>query len=193
MFVNPFIMHEKPVLLLRRRLRLLGVPVTDITINNTLQNHPDYPSLLSLSDALRSWKINNIATRLPKEQLTQLPLPIIAHTYAGGGNFALVTAVDEVGVQFFIDEKEQVQPLETFVKDWSGVALLAEKGEASGEKNYKKIPQKERRYALKFPLLLFSFLFIAAIAVFSFYHQTSLLRLSFGFALFLLVVLGKKR
>ena len=85
MLANILAAPEKPARLIKRFLRLLYVPVTGATVQNTLLNHPDYPSLLSISDALRTWKVNTIATRLPKEQLTQLPLPFIAHTYAGGG------------------------------------------------------------------------------------------------------------
>ncbi len=84
MLANVLAVPEKPVRLIKRLLQLLRVPVTGATVQNTLLNHPDYPSLLSISDALRTWKINTVATRLPKEQLTQLPLPFIAHTHVGG-------------------------------------------------------------------------------------------------------------
>lgn len=83
--------------------------------NRKLLHHPDYPSLLSLSDALNTWKVNNAAARIPKENIAQLPLPFIAHTYAGG-NFALVTAADDKTIHYFIDGKEQTKPVDAFAE-----------------------------------------------------------------------------
>lgn len=72
--------YESPVNATIALLKSLGVKVTNATVNNTLQNHPDYPSLLSISDALKSWKIEDMAAKVEKEKLDELPLPFIAHS-----------------------------------------------------------------------------------------------------------------
>jgi len=38
-------------------LKKLGVKVNDATVNETLQNHPDWPSMLCISDSLNKWSI----------------------------------------------------------------------------------------------------------------------------------------
>ena len=38
-------------------LRSLGIPVTARTAVEAVEHHPDYPSLLSISDSLRKWKM----------------------------------------------------------------------------------------------------------------------------------------
>jgi len=45
-------------------LKLLDVKVNNSTVDETLQNHPDWPSLLSISDALSKWNIPNAATKI---------------------------------------------------------------------------------------------------------------------------------
>src|SRR5689334_6332295 len=55
----------------------LHVKVTGTTIARRLREHPDFPSLLSISDALNAWKIENLAIRIPADKLPELPLPFI--------------------------------------------------------------------------------------------------------------------
>ncbi len=190
MLANVLAVQEKPVLLLSRFLKLLQVSVTGATAQTTLLNHPDYPSLLSISDALRTWKVNNIATRIPKEQLTQLPLPFIAHTYAGGSeNFALVTAADDKSVHYFMDGKELTDTVDAFVKHWTGVVLLAEKTDASGEKSYVAARRKEKLAALQFLALLLIFITVSVASVVSFSDQSPSVAATIGVSVLMLLKL----
>ncbi|MCW3111232.1 MAG: hypothetical protein JWQ09_5738, partial [Segetibacter sp.] len=45
-------------------LRLLKVPVNNVTVNETLQNHPDWPNLICISDSLNKWNIPNGAGKI---------------------------------------------------------------------------------------------------------------------------------
>jgi len=74
-------------------LRLLRVKVNNVTVNETLQSHPDWPSLLCISDALQKWNIPNAAARIQKEDIEQLPLPFIASTPKLAGRLVIVTKV----------------------------------------------------------------------------------------------------
>lgn len=62
-----------------------GVKVTSQSVKEQLYLHPDFPSLLSFSDILQSWSIPNIATRVFREQLLEIPLPAIAYLEIKGG------------------------------------------------------------------------------------------------------------
>lgn len=58
-------------------LRLLKVKVNDRTVNETLQNHPDWPSLLCINDSLHKWNIPNAAGKIEPEKIEELPGPFI--------------------------------------------------------------------------------------------------------------------
>ena len=63
----------------RRLLKLLKVNVSDTTLNQKLQEHPDYPSLLGISDSLGQWKVESIGNKTTLEQLYGLLLPLIVN------------------------------------------------------------------------------------------------------------------
>jgi len=56
-------------------LKAIGAKVTEETVEETLKNHPDYPSLLATNDALNEWKIENVTARIKPEELGELPTP----------------------------------------------------------------------------------------------------------------------
>lgn len=135
-------------------LRSLKVPVTATTAIEQVESHPDFPSLYSISDSLKSWKVENGAFKVEPEKLDDLPKPFIAHTHKDGGTFVLVKNVN--GTVDFINEKgrEEKQDRETFLKDWTSNVLLAEKNEDSGEKDFAKRKKAERLTGLRIPLLV---------------------------------------
>ena len=71
--------RENAVVATMQLLNNLKIQVTATTIAETLQEHLDYPSLLSISDALNQWGINNMCLRVDPEKLNELPVPFIAH------------------------------------------------------------------------------------------------------------------
>src|SRR5687768_11523905 len=108
-------------------LRELKVPITSSKVIETLEQHPDFPSLLSISDSLEQWKVESIVLEVETETLDKLPTPFIAHTKTGGGSFVLVSTVsDYFG---YIDNKgnKKQKSKEEFIKEWNNVVLLAEK------------------------------------------------------------------
>lgn len=54
-------------------LKLLNVKVTNTTVNETLQNHPDWPSLLCISDSLNKWNVPNGAGKIDVSKIDELP------------------------------------------------------------------------------------------------------------------------
>ena len=52
-----------------------------------LDKHPDYPSLLAVSDVLSHFKIENAAYRISDEDLEDVPYPFLAQTNINSDDF----------------------------------------------------------------------------------------------------------
>jgi len=130
---------ENAPFVLTQLIKSLKIPVSSFTLKKDLYDHPDYPSLLALSDCLTNWRVANEAFKIDKEtcQIEELPLPFVAHVNLDGGSFILVNGFKKDRVSF-TDENEAKGVLERseFLKRWDGVILYAEKGQDSGEDNY---------------------------------------------------------
>jgi hypothetical protein len=135
-------------------LEELKIPVTRTAIIQQLEYHPDFPSLYSISDSLKKWNVDNIALQTEYKNLEELPVPFIAHTKKGGGNFILVHSIN--GSINYIDEKGKLRKKsrEDFHKEWDNIVLLAEKQEGSGDKNYGIDRKKEILNSLRIPTIL---------------------------------------
>ena len=59
----------------------LNFSVNIQSIYDELLIHPEYPSLLSVSDVLANFDIKNIAFRIDVDELSNVPCPFIAYTY----------------------------------------------------------------------------------------------------------------
>lgn len=67
-------------------LKKLDVPVTAATVVDNIEQHPDYPSLYSISDSLSKWKVENLALKVKAKTIEELPVPFIAHSKKGSKN-----------------------------------------------------------------------------------------------------------
>ncbi len=144
-------------------LKDLKVSVTRTTVTETLQEHPDYPSLLSISDSLHRWKINNISLQLEPEKLNDLPVPFIAHLHSTGGLFVTVNKVSGDEIIYADDKKNSksvIKNRDNFLREWSGVVLVPEATNESGEKDYLIKRRKERLKQSKLPFILISCLLL---------------------------------
>ena len=136
-------------------LKAIGAKVTEDTVEETLKNHPDYPSLLATSDALNEWKIENVAVGLKPEQISELPTPFLAYLTIEGGIFAMVKTIKDDAIEW-IHTKEgfKREKTEEFLKKWNGVVLMAEPNEQSGEKNFVENNKKVFIQNLRMPILV---------------------------------------
>src|SRR5688572_4253903 len=141
-----FITFESHVKATITFLRHLHVKVNASTVNETLKNHPDETSLLSISDALGKWNLPNGAGKIDTSDIGQLPLPFIALTRRAGAPFIVVTAVDDNSVHFLDShyKKNVICTRRDFIKDqgWAGFYLIAEPNVHSGEPDYKTVKRK---------------------------------------------------
>lgn len=125
-------------------LRLLKVNVNNTTVDETLQNHPDWPTFLSLSDSLTKWNIPNGVGKTDGTEIDQIPTPFIAHTNNQEAPLAIVTTVTDNTIVYYLKNpnKTNTESREDFLKKWNGVYLIAEPNEHSGETNYEANKRK---------------------------------------------------
>ena len=134
-------------------LKEIKAPVTKTSASRFLENHPDEGSMLAYADALSHFKIENAAIRIDAEQLQTLPTPFIAFSQIHGGTFSVVKNLTDNTIEWFDIQKGWVNDkLEEFTKVWSGVVLLAEKNELSGEKNFVLNRRNEILRNLRIPI-----------------------------------------
>lgn len=114
---------------------MLNVPYTGKFLKEKILTHPQYPSLLSISDTLEEYGMESIAVKLGPDRLDDFPLPgIVQISMANGIFFNTITAVSQNSVSLF-DEKgkhKDVSRLD-FLKSWTGVGLLVEAGDDAAE------------------------------------------------------------
>lgn len=116
-------------------LHKLEAKVTPATIDQMLTTHPSYPSILALSESLSDLHIENIAANIGGEMLHEVPLPAIAHLKKG--HFVVLEDFANERVSYFDPEQgKMTHSLNDFENQWSGVVLMAELDEQSGEKDF---------------------------------------------------------
>ncbi|WP_298362758.1 vitamin K epoxide reductase family protein [Runella sp.] len=148
-------------------LRDLRPHLTLTTLRDTLEQHPDYPSLLSLGDTLDRYHIENAALRIDAEQLALLQVPYIAHLRTSGGTFVLVERATGEAFTYRTEKGKRItETREDFLKKWSGVVFIAEPTEASGEKDYAAKRQKEQLENLRWPLIIAGFVLLTVAGIF---------------------------
>lgn len=143
----------------------LKVPVTRFTIRENLEEHPDFPSLLAISDCLTTWNIPHETYRVNKETYNpeELNFPFIAHSSFNGGTFSMIKEIKNKTVKFLSHSKSITEISEDeFLKNWDGIVLYAEKAEESGEQGYNKNLLKGMFNQLRVPFLVLTLLFTIA-------------------------------
>lgn len=150
-------------------LKLLNVKVTDATVDETLQNHPDWPSLLCISDSLNKWNLPNAAGIIDVSEIDQLPTPFMAYISRIENPLEIVTQVldNEVYIYSLNKNKSVVEDKKDFFKRWRGIYLIAEKNDKSGENAF-EINRKKTFFRSLIQALLFSLIIIIS---FMFLHR----------------------
>ena len=124
----------------KRVLEMLKVPYTQQFLKEKILTHPQYPSLLAISETLEEYGVESMAAKLGPDRLDDFPLPgIVQVSLPNGSYFNVITAVSENLVSLFDEEgkKKDVSRLD-FLKSWTGVSLLVEAGEDAAEPEIKQ-------------------------------------------------------
>ena len=117
--------------------KILNVPVTKTSIQVQLEEHPDYPSLLAVSDILMGYGVDNISIKTEAANLYALPEPMIAQVSIKREKyFAIILKVTEEVVTYYhpTSNKQVTDRLDDFSKMFTGFVLMAEVTEKAGEK-----------------------------------------------------------
>lgn len=112
-------------------LRAMKLNVSHAYIEKQLLSHPDYPSILSVSDTLEQLGLSVQVGRTEKEQLLNIPYPYLLHSKAHQSGFLLIN-----------NEKVLSNHLEK-LKIGEGVVLKAEHKEEVSNPYYEESLQKE--------------------------------------------------
>lgn len=129
---------------LEQLLKLTKVKVTSTTLKNKLLQHPDFPTLVSLSDVLTDMKVDNMATRINPYQLSEIPLPAIAH-FEDGSGYGTIHKIADNQVEWLHDKMGiRRENIADFSQKWQGITLLAQPNENSGEEDF----TKKRRFEI---------------------------------------------
>jgi uncharacterized membrane protein len=170
MFLNQYNNTEATVIKLLRRLSIATAPEKIIA---ELERHPDYPSLLAISDVLTNFNIENSAFRVSYDELSNLSLPFIAHTKVNKDDFVIVDRVDEENI-WVSNEKwsRHKLSLQRFKELYTGIVLTAERAGAPGPEP--KTTLTSKLIQLKFPVVIAGLLvcFFAALVYRSDYFVT---------------------
>lgn len=155
---------QNPTTVIRLLLKSLNVKVSPSTLVRTLEEHPDYPNLLAISDSLAEWHLPNQAFKISKEEYNtnDLQFPFVAHLNTNGGIYMLVHEIKDNLVTYSNELKIKGSIAESdFLNQWSGVALYVQKVSKSGEKDYKV--NLINSIVTKFHLPLFIFFIIVGL------------------------------
>lgn len=127
-------------------LDLLSIDVTKSSVDETLQNHPDWPTMLAISDSFNSWHIPNAALKISEEEFESLEPPFLAYFKNSPTSVAIVTTVTANFVTYLVDDfSKNLQATKSeFLLKCTGYYLVAEKAENSGEKDFEKKKLQER-------------------------------------------------
>ena len=104
-------------------LTLLNVRYTNHYVKDTLLSHPDYPSLLAISDTLNTYGVNTLAVKVDAEKLKELPTPCIAQvTVQGRPSFCVLKefSKDNKTVYTHVEHKTTTHTIADFLKMWTG-------------------------------------------------------------------------
>lgn len=143
--------HDNCIKVTEELLSILKVRVTNTTLKNELYNHPDYPSLLAISDILTGYGIENISTQITIDKLVELPVPFIVplkNTANAEGQFTVIESIQGDTIKYYRSEKYRWENIskEDFEKKWlSGIVLLMDAENAIDEKEYVAKRREEKR------------------------------------------------
>lgn len=180
--------QDNVVVTTRRLLRLLKVKVNNSTLSQTLQEHPDYPSLWSVLDSLHTWKVESMGIKASFEELINLSCPLLAHLKTN--QLLVVIDVNSISVTYLNEQyKKRQLTQEEFIKQWDGVVLLAEADEHSGEGDYAQKHRWEILRRLPMPVAFLTALILIVLTAVSL-HRTVGIQSLFPFLLSLSMLAG---
>lgn len=152
-------------------LDILNIQVSMSTLQSEIMEHSEYPSLISISDILNNYGIENITARFDLQNIKNVEPPFITQvtgTYSSMNFFTVVKDISKDSVIFFDPEGHRWTSVNlcNFFKRCSGLILMTEVKEGAGDKDYYNIRKKERQNNLVRYISVLSIPTILLISVF---------------------------
>jgi len=127
-------------------LAALNIPVSRRYFRKQVASHPDYPSLLSVSDTLQKLGIPHGVARMDRENLENLEHPYVLHLEEDAGRFIV------------INEEHGIGQREDIPEDWNGIVLKAEQVDELKDSENQRVLSEEKADRWGIYVLLASFL-----------------------------------
>jgi uncharacterized membrane protein len=163
-------------------LKIAKVNVTETTLKSKLLQHSDFPTLVSLSDVLTDLKVDNMATRINPYQLSEIPLPAIAH-FEDGSGYGTINKIENNQVEWLHEKMGiQLESIAEFSQRWQGITLLTQPNEKSGEENYSKNRKFEIIENLRNPFIISGLILILGYFIWNNFINLSVENTRFSYA-----------
>lgn len=148
----------------------LNIEVTSSALADSLFNHSDFPSLLSLVDALEEWGIVILPVRLLPEHWLQAATPMVVELLPEDQmHWSVVESLSEEAVTHTLFGEGAphtvTEPLDAFLARATGVALLAEADAQAGEVDYAAHRRQERLQKAALPVVTVATAFLLALGL----------------------------
>jgi uncharacterized membrane protein len=152
---------------LYKLLRELKIEVSHNYIRQKVTSHPNYPTLLSITETLEDLEIEHAALRVTKDKVAELTAPFLIHTSENKGSFVFVK-----------DKTRFVKKNPQAFNKWGGVVLVAEKASASANSENNAMLQAEKKSIRKITILTASVLLFSVLALLNNFSINNLLLLA---------------
>ncbi|SDT37007.1 Peptidase C39 family protein [Mucilaginibacter mallensis] len=115
----------------------LNIKYTNTYVRSYFDQHPFPNSLLAITDLLESYKISSETYLTSDDKISEFSLPFIAKKNSPE-EFVMVTAINDSHINYVGDNGKAVMMIKhEFLLSWSGIGLVPETSELSGEPDYK--------------------------------------------------------
>jgi uncharacterized membrane protein len=149
-----FVKKNNVISTTQRLLKLLKVKVTDTTLKEKLQNHIDYPSLLAISEVFQDLNIDNYTISITVCELPEVPTPCLA--LIKKETLIIINSIENGIVNWWHFEYGNMnESVSIFADKWSGILMLVNSSELSGENEFKLRLRKELIFYIGNKLLIF--------------------------------------
>ena len=155
LIIKNILFHSTMEKIIADYLATLNIPVSRRYFRKRVASHPDYPSLLSVSDILEQMGIPHGVARIDRENLENLERPYVLHLEKDAGRFILINEENEIGQSEDIPE------------DWKGIVLKAEQVDELKDSENQRVLSEEKAAQWGIYILLASFLGMAALFLWS--------------------------
>lgn len=113
-------------------LQHLNISVSNTYFRKSVASHPEYPSILSLSDTLERLEIKHAVAKVQEEDLENIPFPFVLHLRRGQGQLLLIRS------------QQDLREHESDIEDWDGVILLIEESDVAIDEEHQEYISREK-------------------------------------------------